>query len=127
MNNFLTWQYWFTVNPERLTTLGFYFLIGLIFLFLLGGIISFVLKKRPSLYKKIIKNLYGFSVTNFLIGLLFLFFNYENIPFFAARFWLGLWLISCLIWLFFILKKIKEIPEKKKLLEIEREKKKYLP
>lgn len=127
MKNIFTWQYWFTVNPERLTPLGFYFLIGLIFLFLLAGIITFIFKKRPSLYKGILKNLYGFAITNFFIGLLFLFFNYENIPFFAARFWLGFWLISCLIWLFFILKNLKKIPEKKRLLEIEKEKKKYLP
>ncbi len=127
MQNFFTWKYWFTVSPEKLTILGFYVLGGIIIIFLLLGIITFIAKKRPSLYKGIYKNLYGFSITNFFIGSLFLFFNYENIPFFSARFWLGLWLLSFLIWLYLILKKLKKIPEKKRLYELEREKNKYLP
>ncbi len=49
------------------------------------------------------------------------------IPFFSARFWLGLWFLTMVIWLFSVLKNLKKIGSSKKQLEQERELKKYLP
>ncbi len=127
MKNLLTWQYWFSVNPAQLISLGMIILASLVGLFVLAAIIFFLLKRKGSFYRGVFKRLYNFSVANFLIGLIVLFFNYENIPFFAARFWLGLWAIGMLIWLYFILIKIKEIPAKKQAIAAEQAKKKYLP
>lgn len=127
MKNLLTWQYWFSVNPAPLISLGLIILAGLVALMLLSAIVFFLLKRKASLYRGIIKRLYNFSAANFIIGLIILFFNYENIPFFSARFWIGLWLISLATWLYFILIKIKSIPAKKQALAVELEKKKYLP
>lgn len=127
MNNLFTWKYWLTVNPGQMTQLGLMVLAVIVAVFLIASVILFFLKKKSSLYRGIFKQLYNLTVSNFVIGLFVLFFNYENIPFFAARFWIILWLISVLVWLYFILRKLKEIPLKKKALEIEREKKKYLP
>jgi len=127
MKHLFTIKYWFSVYPEPLSQLGFIVLISFVALIFILGLISFILKRRGGFFKKILNNLYDFSVANFFIGLIFLFFYYENVPFFTARFWLAIWFIGFAVWLFFILKKIKEIPEKRKMLEAEKEIKKYLP
>lgn len=127
MKNLLTWQYWFLVNPAPLVSLGMIILASLVALTVLAAIVFFLLKRKSSLYRGIFKRLYNFSIANFLIGLIVLFFNYENIPFFSARFWIGLWVIGMIIWLYFILIKIKDIPAKKQAIAAELEKRKYLP
>lgn len=127
MQNFFTWQYWLSFNPEPLNNIGFYFLDALILLFFAASLIFYIKKQKSSPYRGIMKRLYNLSFTNFILGIIFLFFNYENIPFFKARFWLALWILSFIIILVVILLKIKEVPEKKRLLDQEIEKKKYLP
>lgn len=127
MTNLLTLKYWFSVNPGALNDLGFRFLLAFsIFLFILG-LITLFLKRKKSLYRGIFNRIYDFSVANFFIALLFIFFHYENIPFFTARFWLLVWLIGLLVWVVFIVKRLNKIPEKRKELEEEMVKKKYLP
>ncbi|MDI3496166.1 MAG: hypothetical protein PWQ35_187 [Patescibacteria group bacterium] len=127
MTNFLTIKYWFSVNPGSLVSLGFNLLLALTLALFLLGIITIILKRKKGIYRGVFNSFYDFSVANFILGLLFLFFHYENIPFFTARFWLALWFIGIVIWLYFIFKKIKKIPEKRKELEAEKEKRKYLP
>jgi hypothetical protein len=127
MTNLLTLNYWFSVNPGALSNLGFNVLLSFTAILLIIGLISIVLKRKKGIYRGAFNSIYDFSVANFILGLLFLFFHYENIPFFTARFWLAIWLIGIIIWVYFIVKKIKKIPERKKELEMEREKKKYLP
>ena len=127
MKNLFSWQYWFSVNPAPLISLGLILLASLIGVFILLAVISFLFKRKGGFYRGIFRRLYDFSVANFLIGVIILFFNYENIPFFSARFWIGLWVISLAIWLYFILIKIKDIPAKKQAIALELEKKKYLP
>lgn len=127
MTNLLTLNYWFSVNPGALNNLGFKLLMFFTAILLLIGIISIILKRKKGIYRGVFNSIYDFSVANFILGLLFLFFHYENIPFFTARFWLAIWLIGIIIWVYFIVKKIKKIPEQKKELEIEKEKRKYLP
>jgi len=127
MNNLLTLKYWFSVNPGALVDSGFNLLVTFtVFLFLLG-IISMILKRKKGLYRGVFNRIYDFSVANFFIAILFLFFHFENIPFFTARFWFIIWLAGILFWLIHIAKKIKQVPEKRKELEKEKEKRKYLP
>jgi glucan phosphoethanolaminetransferase (alkaline phosphatase superfamily) len=127
MKNLLTIKYWFSVNPGSLNSSGLNLLIIIIALLFLISIVSIILKRKRSLYRGAFNSIYNFSIANFIIGLLFLFFHYENIPFFTARFWLAVWAIGLVVWLAFIGKKIKKIPEKRKEIEKEQEKKKYLP
>lgn len=127
MTNLFTFKYWFSVNPGALLNLGFNLLLALTIVLLILGLITIVLKRRKGIYRGVFNSLYDFSVANFILGLIFLFFHYENIPFFTARFWLALWAIGIVLWLYFIFKKIKKIPEKKKEIEAEKEKNKYLP
>ena len=104
MKHLFTIKYWFSVYPEPLSQLGFIVLISFVVLIFILGLISFILKRRGGFFKKILNNLYDFSVANFFIGLIFLFFYYENVPFFTARFWLAIWFIGFAVWLFFFLK-----------------------
>lgn len=127
MKNLLTLNYWFSLRPEALQPLAQKLFLALLVLILLAGVAFFFLKRRSSLYRGLFRRLYNFGLTNFLIGLFLLFFNYEAVPFFSARFWLGLWLIGMLVWLIFIFRQLRAIPEKKKQIAKEKEIKKYLP
>jgi hypothetical protein len=123
----LSLSFWFNLRPGSMAQLYSYSLMGLIVLLFVLAIIFFVSKRKKSLYKKMLSNLYDFSVSNAFIGLLLLFFNYEIVPFFSARFWFLLWLIVSILWLYYILKELKKIPARKKQLETTDEIKKYLP
>jgi len=127
MKNLLTLNYWFNLRPESLTASAQkIFIASLIILAVLSLITAFI-KNRGGIYRGFLNRLYVFFLTNTVIGLLLLFFNYEVVPFFSARFWLGLWGLVMIIWLIFILKKLKNIPQQKKQREAEKELKKYLP
>jgi amino acid transporter len=101
--------------------------IFIVVLVVAAVIFSFIRKKRKGLYSKVWRVLRGFSLSNAIVGLIILFFNYEMVPLLSARFWFVLWGIEMIVWLFFILRMAREIPKKKEQLEKEREFKKYIP
>jgi uncharacterized protein YacL len=127
MKNLLTWKYWFTVNPEPLTALAFKVLIAIIVLLLLAAVVTAIYKRRSGLYRGALKRTYNLAAVNFIIGLIILFFNYETVPFFSSRMWLGFWALEMIIWAIFIIKGLRAIPKKRKELEAAKELKKYLP
>ena len=129
MGNFLTWNFWFNLRPGAFIGLSFKIVLGFIALLIILTIVSGLIKRKwsKSLYACFWSSLYVFFLTNVVIGLLLTFFNYEMVPFLSARFWFLLWLIGMLVWLFFIYKIMIKIPQKKALLEKEREFKKYIP
>jgi len=127
MQNLLTLKYWFTTNPEPLIPLALNLLLGFVILLVVLAIVFSLAKKRNKLYKRVYQKLYDFSFTNVIIGIFFIFFHHEHVPFFSARFWLALWLIGMIVWLVFTLKGLKKIPERKKELEKTKEFNKYIP
>jgi len=127
MKNLLTLSYWFNLRPETLVPYAQKTFIGLIVLFIVLALLIIIIKKRSGIYRGFFKRLYSFFWSNALIGLVLFFFNYEVVPFFSARFWLGLWLLLMIAWLILILKKLKTIPRQKKQLEQEKKLKQYLP
>ena len=127
MTNLLTWRFWFTLRPESLSPVIQQCFIWLLIIFALIAVLIALLKRRSGIYRGFFKSLYSFFLSNAVIGLFFLFFNYELVPFFSARFWLGLWALVMAVWLFFILNKLKAIPLQKKQKEQEKELKKYIP
>lgn len=127
MTNLLTLNYWFNLRPEALTPMANRLFITFIILLVVLAFASIRAKKKNKLYRGFLQKLYNFSFTNIIIGLIFMFFNYESLPFFSARFWLGLWAIGMIVWLVFILKGLKSIPQKKEELDKEKEFNKYLP
>lgn len=127
MTNLLTWRFWFTLRPETLSPLAQKCFVGLLIVFAILAIITALIKRKGGVYRGFFKRIYNFCLSNAIIGLVILFFNYELVPFFSARFWLALWAIVMTVWLIFIIKKLKTIPRQKKQQEHEQELKKYLP
>ncbi|MCF7820730.1 MAG: hypothetical protein K9M44_04670 [Candidatus Pacebacteria bacterium] len=127
MQNIFTWKFWFASNPPALLPVFFNLFVAVVALFFLVIIVFYFLKRKPGVYQSLFYSLFDFSLANFLVGILLLFFNYERITFFSSRFWLLIWAIGAIAWLVFILLKLKKIPEKKKLKEKEKEFKKYIP
>jgi hypothetical protein len=127
MTNLLTLNYWFDLQPEALLPFAQKSLMWLVILLAAAALVIALIKNRSGVYRGFFKRLYSFCLTNALIGLLLIFFNYETVPFFSARFWLGLWALIMLIWLIVIFKKLKTIPVIIKQKEQEQALKKYLP
>jgi len=129
MGNFLKLDFWFSVRPGIFIPWSLKIILGFMVFLIVMTIASGVIKRRwaKSLYASFWGSLNSFFLTNAIIGLLLTFFNYEMVPFLSARFWLLLWGVGMLVWLFFIYKIIIKIPQKKTLLEKEREFKKYIP
>ncbi len=128
MNNLISLSYWFNTRPGNNGAMTFKIFAGLLILFLLTFVFFRIMKKRKNgPYFKIFSRLSSFSFTNFFIGLFLSFFSYELIPVLSARFWYLLWALGMLIWLMFIAKEIKKIPEKKRKIAEEKEFRKYIP
>jgi len=127
MTNLLTWRFWFALRPENLTLFAQKSFIAVLIIFVILAFFMLLAKRRATIYRGLFKRLYTFFISNLVIGAFLFFFNYETVPFFSARFWLGLWGLTMLTWLIFILKKLKTIPLQRKQQEQEKELKKYLP
>ncbi len=127
MSNLLTWQYWFNLQPDPFLSLPWNIFIGSIVFLFAATILLAIIKIKPSVYRGFFKRLYILTLTNALLGLMFLFFNYEQVPFFSARFWFLIWAAASLTWLFFLLKGFGSIAKKKQELTEEQERKRYLP
>ncbi|MFA7087910.1 MAG: hypothetical protein WC146_01065 [Patescibacteria group bacterium] len=127
MKNLLTLNYWFNLLPEGLTPSAQKLFIGFIILLIITSLLIAIFKGKTGLYRGFFKRLYGFCLSNAIIGMILLFFNYEIVPFLSARFWLGIWAISMIIWLISILKGLKKIPIIKKEYAEKEELKKYIP
>ena len=127
MNNILTVNFWFNMQPPAMLPLFNYLFIALLFIFLALAIFAIIFKTKKKAYKTFWKMFYEFAATNLLIGSIFYFFNYQRAVFLSARFWFIIWFILILVWLFFIIIHYKKIPKKIEKLKVENEYKKYLP
>lgn len=128
MGNFFDLNFWFNLNPGRMTSFSQNALILFLVCLAILSAVSFLLKKRiKNISFRFWERIFTFSSTNLIIGLILWFFNYETINFFSARFWYLLWLLGMATWLFFIIKYLKSIPERKKQIKEEKEYKKYIP
>lgn len=127
MNNILTFEYWFNLRPQPFLPFAQKGFIGLIILLAAVALLIAIFKNRAGVYRGVLNRLYSFCFGNAIIGLLLFFFDYESVPFFAARFWIALWGLAMLAWLFFILRKFKRLPVNREELEKEKERQKYLP
>jgi amino acid transporter len=94
-----------------------------------AAVILYFIKKRneKNLYNNFWNSLYNFCLTNFIIGIIIYFFNFESAPFLSARFWFLIWGAEMVVWLFFIIRLFLKIPERKERLEKDKEFKKYIP
>ncbi len=127
MKRFSDFNYWFNLRPASLQPLTQKLFIALLILFFILLLTIALIKRRAGIYRGLLKRLSTFLLTNFLVGLLFLFFNYELVPFLSARFWLGLWILGMIVWLVFVAKSLFVLPRQRQALAREKEMQKYLP
>ncbi len=129
MKNLFSLKLWFNFRPGDLTPLSVKIFIGFLLLLLLLSILFFIFRKNfgDRFAKKIYKRLGSFCSTNFFIGILVLFFMYERTPVLAARLWFLIWVITMLVWIFFIVKFAVSLPKQKQELEKDKEFQKYIP
>ena len=127
LKNLFTLNYWFELMPGVIGNSGKIFFLSLIIIFLLGAVLSSFYRRKGRLFKKTFSRLYDFFAGNFVLAIIFFFFRYETIPFLSARFWLALWFILIIGWLYFILKDLKGLDEKREEEKKRKEKEKYLP
>lgn len=100
---FLDIKYWFNPNP---IALGPSLVGGMIFFFawfLVGAVVCAIgarmLRDRDMLKADITSRFVWLLLTTGLLGLMFLFFSYEQIPLFGMRFWFLVTFIVFIIWL----------------------------
>ena len=129
---FLHYRYWMNPNPVPLGPslvsgiLSFFawFLIAAIGL----RIVSHGLRKKDALRSEMLRRFSRLLSTTGLLGLLFLFFTYEQLPLFGMRVWFFLLFVLFLVWLGrFVAYVAREYPQKRQLLEERRQIEKYLP
>ncbi|MBN2854296.1 hypothetical protein JXK06_02045 [Patescibacteria group bacterium] len=127
LKNLFSSAYWFELMPGPLGQSGKIFFLTLLLVFLIGAVFSAIYKKKTKLYKKTLRRSYDFFAGNFVLAIIFFFFRYETLPFLSGRFWLGAWFLLIVFWLYFILKDLKHLPEKRKEAELQKIKDKYIP
>lgn len=127
--NFLTFKYWFNMNPGALIPWAQKGLI--FFILMLFGLAVYVkyfeVNNILKLPKFALKKLFSFFIANGIIGLVLLFFTYQQITLFSSRFWFIAWVVSMALYLYFLDKKIKSNTDKKAQYKKEDERKKYIP
>lgn len=126
----LAFSFWFKLAPDPL--LPFFQMAFLIFFGLLvaAGIVAgqiYKKKKDNFVLRFAAKYLKNWLLAAGITGFLLLFFNYERAVFLSARFWYIAWFLSFGIWMFFIVKKIKTLPQKEDALRKKAQFDKYLP
>jgi hypothetical protein len=129
MPNLLSYNLWFNIRPGLLTQPFFNIFLAIVVLLIVSSLVLKIIKNRnnKNLYFKFWGNAYFFSLTNAIIGFIYLFFCYEMIPLLSARFWLLIWLLEIVIWIVFLIKMLIVIPRRKIEIEKELQFKKYLP
>jgi len=129
MANIFTLKMWFSFYPGPMQPVFLNIFIVLIALFFMATIITrFYYKKyKKTLYNRVWLSAYNFSLTGLILGLLWLFFVYEQVAFLSSRFWFLIWFLIHAIWLWSIYKKIKQMPEIKQQIKNRKEYQKYIP
>lgn len=127
--NYLSFVYWFNSRPAPLGTDGKKVIIAILAVLVIGAIILHLraYSRKLHVYRIAMARLIPFCWTNVLIGLAFLFFNYELTPVFRARVWYIIWGIGSLIWLWRIFRGRIRHAETDALDEREAIRRKYLP
>jgi hypothetical protein len=126
----LTLSFWFKMAPDPL--LPFFQMAFLIFfgLLVVSGIIAgqiYKKKKENFVLRFAAKYLKNWLLTAGITGFFLLFFSYERAVFLSARFWFIIWFLGLGTWLFFIIKRIKTLPQKENALRKKAQFDKYLP
>jgi len=126
--NLLSWSYLFDMHPSGLYFVGRVTFLVIILVFIAIIFLFTIAKKRKNnIYFRVWRALNSFAITNLVLALFLLFFEYEETYLFSARFLLVLWALSMFVWLIFIFREFKKIPAIKEEHKKNKEFNKYIP
>lgn len=131
MNTIFSLDFWFRLQPMTMTPIFTRFFFVLFAAFVIFGAIATMVARRKiddrlliKAYKKIASMFYTMG----WLGLFILFFSYQEIYFFGARFWYLVWLAGFIYWTYTIIQYIKvQIPQIREEQMNRSEINKYLP
>ncbi|MDO8599575.1 MAG: hypothetical protein Q7S02_05695 [bacterium] len=130
MTQLLTWSFWFSATPPALVPMAGRVWSGIAIVAILAGILfrAFVVRRASQAFvARAWARVTKFLTANGALLFVLLFFRYEGVPFFAARFWLLLLGIGDLLWVIAILRHLLvRLPKEKAALATEQQKQKYL-
>jgi len=131
IKNILTFNYWFNLSPGPFLPLALKILYIFFGLILIIGIASKFVSKKHKNYpplRNIYQKFYYYLTSMAVFGLILVFLRQQNVYFLSAPFWFIIWLVSALLWLFFIIRYITvKVPKVKEEIELKKEMDKYLP
>ncbi len=122
-------DYWF-YQPFIARGSALWLLVGGFLLLIVTGLIFKIVSQyqndKPR--KLVLKKFGSLGITMGFLGLIWMFFRQENIPFLAWRFWLLLWAVAFAFWFYRLARySLKRIPEIKAEEEKRAVMEKYLP
>lgn len=124
-------KYWFDFSPSPMSGTSEKVLLAFFGLVFIVGLVLRTMEKRKKLERFVARAVHRgthVGLTMGALGILFLFFGFEQVRLFGARFWYLFWLIGFLVWLGFILHEyFKVAPREKKIEDLRRQREKYLP
>ncbi len=126
----LTLSFWFKTVGEPFLPVFYYVFLVFFTALLVAGIFGGMLYKKQKDYYVLrfaVKYLKNWFIWSGIAGYLWLFFTYERAAVLSSRFWILVWLLSFGAWLFFIVKKIKNLPKKEEESKRKAQFDKYLP
>lgn len=124
----LSLSYWFNTRPEPFGGWLQIAFIILTLIFVAGSVASYLKnRQRELVYHKLWGNLFNYCLTNAILGLFLVFFNYEMVPVLMSKIWYAVWLVIILVWGYFIIRLARKLPQRKAELQKQKEFAKYLP
>ncbi len=129
MSTLLSLKFWFNIYPSVLSPLSIkLYIITIALLVFFALFLKFLtMKTKERMYRRLYRKISTLALTNTFILLVLFFLMYEAIPFLASRFWFLVLVLINLVWLYFIFKFFKQIPELINKETKEKEYKKYIP
>lgn len=124
-------KYWFDLTPSPMSGISEKVLLAFFGIIFIAGLVLRAMERRKKIERFLARAVHRAArvgLTMGALGILFLFFSFEQARLFGARFWYLFWLIGFLVWLGFILHEYFRVaPREKKIEELRRQREKYLP
>lgn len=125
--------FWFNLEPESLgiwTTVLFLSFFALLLVSKVLGKALYLNYKKTLLApeKRLLSKCESFFLTMGFSGLAWTFFAYEALPILSARFWIFVWIVSCILWIYFLAHyALVEMPVLLGQIKEKEKREKYLP
>ena len=127
---FFNLSYLFDLRPSIYASTVYFLLAVFGALIVLSLLMKIIERKKKSqqFLKKLFQKYFSFFLTMGLVGLVLLWFRYENAAVLSARFWLLVWALAFFLWLINIFKyQLKIVPPAREKSEQKKIFQKYLP